>query len=258
MSTQTMEQRQETSVKYWVVFAILAIFTGLEVVVGYLAALPSAIKIAVLIFLAIVKVALVLLYFMHLRFDSRMFALPFGLGIVLAIPITLIISLTMQTPISTEFKEAQAVTTTGQVIDVKEESFKLTFSQYSAQAGPITFHIVNGADDMLHEFIIIQTDSPADELPTDEMTGRVKEEAVTIIAAAEDIPPSNSRNVTVNLAAGHYVIVCNLPGHYQQGMRVDFNVTGTSNEPPSTPEEPAATEAPTEPPAKSPEATPTP
>ncbi|MFT3894213.1 MAG: sulfocyanin-like copper-binding protein [Anaerolineales bacterium] len=89
---------------------------------------------------------------------------------------------------------------------------------------------------MLHEFIIIQTDLPADELPTDEMTGRVVEDSVTIITAAEDIPPSDSRDLTVNLGAGHYVMVCNLPGHYQQGMHMDFTVTRTSNELPSTPE----------------------
>lgn len=220
--------------------------------VGNLSTLPFGVKIAVLIFLAVVKVALVLLYFMHLRFDSRLFALPFALGIVLAIPIALMITLTMQAPVNAVAKEAAAVSQTNatrQVIDVSEISYQITFSKYSAQAGPITFHIVNGADDMLHEFILIQTDAPASELPTDETTGRVLEDAVTIITAAEDIPPSNSRNITVNLAAGHYVIVCNLPGHYAQGMRVDFNVTGTSNEAPSTPE---STAAPTEAPTKAP------
>ncbi|MGE5376154.1 MAG: hypothetical protein ACM3XO_13940 [Bacteroidota bacterium] len=70
---------------------------------------------------------------------------------------------------------------------------------------------------MLHEFLLIQTDLPADQLPTDESTGRVNEDAVNIITTAEDIQPSQSRNITVNLAAGDYVIVCNLPGHYQQG-----------------------------------------
>ena len=124
---------------------------------------------------------------------------------------------------------------------MREVSFQIQMSQTSAQAGPITFHIVNGADDMLHEFIIIQTDAPAGELPSDE-SGRVIEDAVTIITAAEDIPPSNSRDIRVNLAAGHYVMICNLPGHYQQGMRVDFTVTGTYSEPPSTPK---STPAPT-------------
>jgi caa(3)-type oxidase subunit IV len=254
MSTQTIEPGSSTPIRYGVVFAVLAIFTGLEIVVGYLATLPTAIKIGLLIFLAVVKVSLVLLFFMHLKYDSRIFALPFALGVVLAVPIILAINLTMKAPIKTSENEAQAVNATGQVIEVKEVSFNIAMSQTSAQAGPVTFHIVNGADDMLHEFIFIQSDLPADELPTDEATGRVQEDAVTIIAAAEDIPPSSSRNITVNLAAGHYVAVCNLPGHYEQGMRIDFNVTGTSNQPPSTPESPASTEAPTQPPAAATEA----
>jgi uncharacterized cupredoxin-like copper-binding protein len=175
---------------------------------------------------------------MHLKFDNRIFALPFALGAVLAVPMLLLGSLSISgPPSSTENVGATTtgVNTSGQVIDVREISFRIQMSQYSVQAGPVTFHIVNGADDMLHEFIIIQTDSPASELPTDE-SGRVVEDAVTIITAAEDIPPSNSRNLTVNLGAGHYVMICNLPGHYLQGMRVDFTVTGASNEPPSTPE----------------------
>jgi caa(3)-type oxidase subunit IV len=251
MSTQTINEDQPRSVTFGVVFGILAIFTILEVFVAYLPTLPQGIKIALLIFLAVVKVGLVLLYFMHLKFDSRIFALPFALGLILAIPITLIMTLTM-TSVPRNV-EAKAVNQTGQVINVQEVSFNISLSQYTANAGPVTFHIVNGADDMLHEFIIFETDLPPGELPTD-MSGRVKEDAMNILAAAEDIPPSHSRDLTVNMGAGHYVMICNLPGHYLQGMRVEFTVTGTSNVPPSTPEEPAATEAATQPPAAATEA----
>ncbi|HEX2981770.1 MAG TPA: hypothetical protein VHO48_16030 [Anaerolineaceae bacterium] len=59
MRAQVFEQR--SAPKYWVVFAILAVFTGLEVATAYLPALPAGVKIAVLGFLAVVKVALVLL-----------------------------------------------------------------------------------------------------------------------------------------------------------------------------------------------------
>lgn len=252
MSTQPMEREEPRSLTFGVVFVMLAIFTLLEIAMGYLPNLPGGIKLGVLIFLAVVKVALVLLYFMHLKYDSRIFALPFALGIVLAVPLALVVGFTMNVKPSNP--EAVGLSAAGQVINVEEVSFQIHMSQDTARAGPITFHVVNGADDMLHEFIIIQTDASAAELPTDEMTGRVKEEAVTIIAAAEDIPPSNSRDITVNLAAGHYVMVCNLPGHYLQGMRIDFTVTGTSNQPPSTPEEPAATEAPTQAPTEAPTA----
>jgi caa(3)-type oxidase subunit IV len=241
---QTMNREERRSLTFGVVFAVLAIFTLLEIAVGYLPNLPRSLKLAVLIFLAVVKVALVLLYFMHLKFDSRIFALPFALRIVLTIPLALIVGFTMNAKPSNA--EPEGLSATGQVIDVKEVSFQIRMSQNNAQTGPVTFHIINGADDMLHEFIIIKTDAPAGDLPTD-MMGRVDEDAVTIVTAAEDIPPSNSRNITVNLDAGHYVMICNLPGHYLQGMRVDLTVTGTSNEPPSTPESiPQPTDAPTQ------------
>ncbi len=240
MSTQTVEER--TTPQYWIVFAVLAIFTALEAGTAYLPTLPLGVKVGILVFLAVVKIALVLLYFMHLKFDSRIFALPFALGVVLVIPLFLIVGLTMNQASITASAEAAAVNTTGQIIDVSEVSFNIHMSQTTAQAGPITFHVVNGADDMLHEFLVIKTDLPAGELPTT-MMGRVAEEAVTIVTAAEDIPPSQSRNLSVNLAAGHYVMICNLPGHYLQGMRVDFTVVGNNVGTPSTPEAPAQAES---------------
>jgi caa(3)-type oxidase subunit IV len=243
---------RKVSFRYWIIFGILAIFTGLEVIVASLPGLPQGIKVGVLVFLAVVKAVLVLLYFMHLRFDNRLYALPFALGIVLLVPLLLIVGLTINNP--PVRAEAKGLTASGQVIDVREVSFRIHLSQDHANAGKVTFHIVNGADDMLHEFIIFKTDLSPDELPTDPMTGAVNEDALTIIKAEEDIPPSNSRDITVSLAAGHYVMICNLPGHYQQGMRVEFAVTGTSSEPPSTPESPAQ---PTQSPPGSPDKTPT-
>jgi uncharacterized cupredoxin-like copper-binding protein len=39
------------------------------------------------------------------------------------------------------------------------------------------------------------------------------------------IAPGATRKLTVkNLVAGHYVMVCALPGHYQSGMYADFTV----------------------------------
>jgi uncharacterized cupredoxin-like copper-binding protein len=36
--------------------------------------------------------------------------------------------------------------------------------------------------------------------------------------------PLGAALTTDKLAPGHYVAVCNLPGHYHNGMRVDFTV----------------------------------
>jgi caa(3)-type oxidase subunit IV len=79
---------------YVVVFVILVLFTVMETGVAYLPNLPEGVRIGVLGFLAATKVSLVLLYFMHLKSDYRLFALPFALGLVLVVPLLLIVGLT--------------------------------------------------------------------------------------------------------------------------------------------------------------------
>ncbi len=232
--TREVQDEPRPEPRYWVVFAILVIFTGLEVAAASFSTLNTGVRIGILVFLAVVKVALVVLYFMHLQFDSSAFALPFGLGLVLVVPIVLIITLTMNAvPLSSE---AHALNYTGQVVEVKEVSFRIHISQETVQAGPVTFHIVNGADDMLHEFIIVKTDLPSTDLPLDPVTSRVNEDAIEIVTSQDNIEPAHSRDINLTLDAGHYVLICNLPGHYLQGMMVDFHVNGTSPVPASTSE----------------------
>ncbi|HLC06201.1 MAG TPA: cytochrome C oxidase subunit IV family protein [Anaerolineales bacterium] len=77
---------------FHLVFIALAIFTAVEVGVSYLA---PAIKIPVLIILSGVKAVLVALYFMHLKFDRRIYVWPFLIGLVVIIPIVLILTVVM-------------------------------------------------------------------------------------------------------------------------------------------------------------------
>ena len=46
-----------------------------------------------------------------------------------------------------------------------------------------------------------------------------------MVDEAEDIAPSTTATLPIDLEAGSYVIICNLPGHYQQGMNVGLKVT---------------------------------
>ena len=78
---------------YLGIFLLLAGFTLVETMVSYVQ--QEAIKIPVLIVLSLVKAILVLLYFMHLKFDSRIFTYLFVAGIVLSIPLVLIMTIVM-------------------------------------------------------------------------------------------------------------------------------------------------------------------
>ncbi len=50
-------------------------------------------------------------------------------------------------------------------------------------------------------------------------------EGVTHIDEVEDIAGGSSESLTVKLDAGKYVLICNLPSHYEQGMHTGFTVT---------------------------------
>jgi uncharacterized cupredoxin-like copper-binding protein len=102
--------------------------------------------------------------------------------------------------------------------------FTITADPDSASAGEVTFDVTNDAE-QTHEFVVFQTDLAPDQLPTDE-GGDVDEagEGVALVDEIEDIEGGSTQSLTVNLDAGSYVLICNLPGHYGQGMLAGFTV----------------------------------
>jgi cytochrome c oxidase subunit IV len=70
--------------QYIAVGIVLAVFTAIEVAISY-AGVPSQVAIPALIVLTVLKFTLVVLWFMHLRFDSGWFRRVFIFGLVAAI-----------------------------------------------------------------------------------------------------------------------------------------------------------------------------
>ncbi len=69
---------------YVLVFFMLAALTALEVFVASMTNIP---RVEFLLFMSFIKAMLVILYFMHLRSDSRWFGLIFFLPFLLVIPL---------------------------------------------------------------------------------------------------------------------------------------------------------------------------
>jgi len=68
---------------YWAIGGILTVITAVEVAVFYIPAL-SAVLVPLLLVLSATKFTLVVMFFMHLKFDSRVFSGLFLAGMVLA------------------------------------------------------------------------------------------------------------------------------------------------------------------------------
>lgn len=72
-----------SDLEYVKVALFLAVVTGAEVAASYID-MPMAVYLTALMAMMIVKFAVVVLWFMHLRFDNRIFRRMFVSGIVLA------------------------------------------------------------------------------------------------------------------------------------------------------------------------------
>jgi uncharacterized cupredoxin-like copper-binding protein len=108
-------------------------------------------------------------------------------------------------------------------INVSLETYKITPSITTAKAGEVSFHVTNNATDQDHEMVVVKTDLPADQLPLD-ANGNVDEDKINSMGEVEGLTPGTSKDLTLTLEPGHYVLMCNMPGHYKQGMHVDFTV----------------------------------
>ena len=108
-------------------------------------------------------------------------------------------------------------------LDVVLDEFSVSASLDSAGVGTVTFSLTNDGT-MPHNFKVIATDLAADALPVIEDEFIVDEGAVDVLAASADLDVGGTEDVSLDLAAGSYVLICNIPGHYESGMFTAFTV----------------------------------
>lgn len=94
-------------------------------------------------------------------------------------------------------------------------------SATTAKAGEVKFEVTNkGAAP--HELAVIKTDLAQDKLPV--ANGAVDEKQAAPVGRTTNIAAGKSEEKSFNLTAGKYVLLCNIPAHYGQGMHVAFTV----------------------------------
>ena len=102
----------------------------------------------------------------------------------------------------------------------------------SAPAGSVTFQVTNTGPEDVHEFVVLKTDLDAGALPVD-ANGAVTEEGdgIEVVDEIEDVAVGATQELTVTMAAGTYVLLCNIydetdsEAHYAMGMRTAFTVS---------------------------------
>ena len=103
-------------------------------------------------------------------------------------------------------------------VDVVLNEMNVMAMPGEAKAGDVTFDVKNeGAAE--HNLVVIKTDKMASDLGQGAEASEVGK-----VGKVDSLAAGQSKDLTLNLAAGHYVLICNVPGHYAAGMYQDFNV----------------------------------
>jgi uncharacterized cupredoxin-like copper-binding protein len=104
-------------------------------------------------------------------------------------------------------------------VGVTEKEFKVTPATVSVKAGTITFSVKN-VGHLNHEFIVDKTSLKASKL---KVKGNVAV-LTGVVGKLKPFKPGLTKTLTLALKPGHYVLLCNVPAHYQAGQRIDFTV----------------------------------
>jgi uncharacterized cupredoxin-like copper-binding protein len=119
---------------------------------------------------------------------------------------------------ATAAADGGAATVVNVTLGTADNEFAMEPVPSEASAGTVTFAVTNGGA-MEHEMVVIKTDKGAANL------GEANGEADETGAVDEIVlPAGESGDLTVDLEAGDYALVCNLTGHYASGMYADFTV----------------------------------
>jgi uncharacterized cupredoxin-like copper-binding protein len=91
----------------------------------------------------------------------------------------------------------------------------------TTNAGMVTISAPNQGQ-LPHELVLFKTNSSPGSLPT-LSNGEVDEEGLEASGVEspgeiEDVGPGETKSAALKLTPGKYVMICNLPGHYKQGM----------------------------------------
>ena len=119
----------------------------------------------------------------------------------------------------------QEPTPRGTPVNLLLEDFKVRGDAAVVPAGTVSFRIRNQGP-TTHEVIVVRTDRAPDKLPLQRDGLTVNEEGpgIDFLDEVEGLDIDDRQTLVLDLAAGRYVLYCNLEGHYLGGMHAALTV----------------------------------
>jgi len=102
--------------------------------------------------------------------------------------------------------------------DQSKGSMHVQLTPDVVRAGNVTFEVTNGSKDTIHEMIVAPLADASRPLPYVAGESRVDEDGAGHLGEVSELDPGKSGALKLDLKPGKYILFCNIPGHYMNGM----------------------------------------
>lgn len=206
------------------VFIILGVLTALEVTI--VSVLPASVgRVPILLTLTVAKGLLVALYYMHLKFDSKIYAGFFAAGIfAFAVPFVLVLIAIMAPPTLTRPEGGAGEGNAGQPVarptrnpnagppitfaaDATEFAFNPT--NLNANAGQLVNVSLKNVGTVEHNFTLANKPKSDDQQPWQTNDGK---------KIADAVAGQSAKGQFIAPGPGDWFFYCSVPGHAAAGM----------------------------------------
>jgi uncharacterized cupredoxin-like copper-binding protein len=110
--------------------------------------------------------------------------------------------------------------------DIKGMQMKLDHD--TVVTGPVRFKVTNESKSLVHEMIVLKTDTDPSAFPYDSKKDEAVESKLKSLGEVSEMKPGKSGSLTLKMKPGSYILYCNQAGHLHGGMWSRFTVTATS------------------------------
>jgi uncharacterized cupredoxin-like copper-binding protein len=99
----------------------------------------------------------------------------------------------------------------------KPGAMGVKLSTSTVPAGNVIFKVVNSSKDNVHEMVVFPY-KDGEKIPYVASDSKINEDAAGHLGEVSELDPAKKGELKISLKPGKYAVLCNIPGHYMNGM----------------------------------------